>query len=541
MRLLTAIFIAMVVGLSACTENPTIDSRLLEADSILSAPRDFVADNQAAEAVRILDGIDVDALSPMSRAVDNIVRVYAFYRLDTPMTVAHDSLINEAISHINDRRFLSRAYAVKGMIAEDVDIPENDLAVRWYNLAATTMDTTDHALAGYVNMRIANFYQINAFVDTAKIISHYREALRHYSSINDTTRIAKCQYSLSFVYELVNADSCRHFANKALRLGIEHRDSSFIAQCYILLAGMSFDYGDYNAAVAYADEAALLGERYNPESEPLYYKAAAYSRLNMPDSAKYFVRQFPISDYETNIQSREFVAEVSGDYKTAHELLSQRYEMRDELLGGQLQQAMIKADLAFENQQLAEKNAQKSRTIMLVGVFAILIIATLVVMLFYRHFRQQQLLSLLEQIKEENEAYFADKSNFNAQISYQLKSLLLPISQLEAKTTSINEIKKSVVAKAREFLTEEFFADAEKFVNASNGNIIARINGSHQLTALESKVLILSCCGLKNNEIAILLDYTSPHSIENIKSRIASYTDSSLSLNKFIEANKTKK
>ncbi|MBR5435852.1 MAG: hypothetical protein IK120_03215 [Muribaculaceae bacterium] len=123
--------------------------------------------------------------------------------------------------------------------------------------------------------------------------------------------------------------------------------------------------------------------------------------------------------------------------------------MRDELVGGQLQQAMIKADLAFENQQLAEKSAQKSRTIMFVGLIAVIVIAALVVMLIYRNFRQQQLLSMFEQIKEENEAYFADKSNFNVQISYQLKSLLLPISQLEAKTISINEIKKSVVAKAK--------------------------------------------------------------------------------------------
>ncbi|MBR5435851.1 MAG: hypothetical protein IK120_03210 [Muribaculaceae bacterium] len=274
----------MIVGFPACTGNPTIDSRLLEVDSILFAPRDFIADDQAAEAAKILEGIDPDALDPVSRAVDNVVRTYAYYRLDTPMTVAHDSLIDDAISHLNDRRFLSRAYVVKGLIAEDVEIPDNGLAVKWYNLAATTMDTTDHALAGYVNMRIANFYQINAFVDTAKIINYYREALRHYLSINDTTRIAKCKYSLSFVYELVNADSCRYFADKALSLAIEHRDSTFIAQCCILLSGISFDYCDYNAAVAYADKAAQLGARYNPESEPLYYKAAAYSRLNMLDS-----------------------------------------------------------------------------------------------------------------------------------------------------------------------------------------------------------------------------------------------------------------
>lgn len=538
MRFLSWFLSALTAALAACSGGASIDSRLLKADSLLSAPRGFIVDSQADEAFSILDSIDIDALNTSSKAANDILRTYALYRLDYPLTARYDSLIDNALATIHDHHFLTRAYIVKGLIAEESDIPDADSAIKWYKLAASEMDTTEHEIAGFVNMRIANYYQINAFVDSTKIIDYYREALRHYSIVNDKTRMAKCQYSLSFVYELVDIDSCRYFADKALSLGIEHQDSLFIAQCYILLAGVAFDTNDFNAAIAFADKAECLGAQYNPESEPFYYKAAAYSRLNKLDSALFYARQFPVSDSETNIQTREFIAEATGDFRTAFQLLSQRYELREEQMGGQLQQAMIKADLAFENAAIAKKNARQARAIMFITFGAILVITSLVGILIYRHLRHRQLLSLLRQAIEENESYFADKSHFRVQITSQLKSLLLPISQLESNNVSVKNIRKSVVASAREFLTDDFFADAEKFVNASHNNIVERIRNTHPLSSTERNVLILSCCGLKNHEIAILLDYTSVHTIENIKSRIASYSNSGLSLNKFIETNK---
>lgn len=514
-----------------------------EAYSLLFAPckSSTDADSAAVRAMDILNHTDPKRLNASDNAYRDVLIVYARYRLSDELTHADDSIIDHAITILEKQgsnTSLTLAYAVKGIVCEDIGDIESDNVLRAFQLAKVGIDTTQSSLAGFVNIRFANYLQSHSSIDTATMINHYRVAKHFYSHINDKLKVAQCDYCLSFLYGGTSfPDSCEYFANEALTAGHQLGDSVLIVDAYNSLSGIAFEKGAFRKAIAYADSVELIGSKYDYGDRHLYFKSASLCKLGLPDSARSVANRIEQADTTSflDIQMREFIAEASGDYKTAFRLLSKQYEIRDNEVGGAIQQSMVKAKTAFENEQLAIKNADKSQTILILSLVVFVLLIIVVVFTFARKLKNEQIRYLLSQIGDKNNEIRIAKHDYAKIINDQLDSLLRPIRNVEDYDDTM-KFKRSAIRDVQLFVNGNFMSEAEKYVNSSFNNIVADLRHKVKLTDKEAKVLILTCCGRSPAEIALFLDYYNKRSVSNLKAQIAAKVDKKLTLNQIIES-----
>ena len=283
---MAVILALMVLGAAVpgCRHALRYDGRLTAVDSLM---RDFP--DSALALVGALDSADLPAES--DRAYRDLLLTQARYR--AYVTATSDSDINRALAwfraHPADREKLTRAYIYKGAVMEELGHP--DSAMLYYKHAEATAAPDDYFNLGYVNLRIAELYQVkNANRDA--VIIHMDKSRNCFKILPDTFYLAITTGALGAYYQAIDKDSSRIMLEQAVNLAkaINSPDRYFYQS---KLSGLYFYKNDFHRAKELAMEIFREGKDECEENQFLYYAAISYIRLGMVDSAEWIKTFIP--------------------------------------------------------------------------------------------------------------------------------------------------------------------------------------------------------------------------------------------------------
>ena len=273
----------MVVCVATCCHRVSdTEARLIAIDSLVC--------DQPDSALSLLADINGDSLPTDLQAYHSLLTVQALYKAYIPAT--SDTLIRRAWDYYRDhgpynRRI--RAMLYMGTVAEELGRP--DSAMRWYKRTELESRPDDHYHRGYALEKMAILYQ-NAF-ETKQAIDKYRNSIKEFDIIHDTTNVIYCSYQLSRIYQLVTPDSSAFFLEIVDRLAQIKCDTTYIIAAKSCLSAKLFYNDNFecskNTAVDVINRFADLAP-----CECWHFASYSYSKLGLKDSALYYFNKAPV-------------------------------------------------------------------------------------------------------------------------------------------------------------------------------------------------------------------------------------------------------
>jgi hypothetical protein len=344
--------------------------------------------------------------------------------------------------------------------------------------------------------------------------------------------------------------------NNALKLSEQAKDSVNYYDILVRKGKLLYDR-DFIQSKEYI----LKGYNFFPLQRKFYasYLAYVYSKLNQPDSAKYYLK---ISLNDTThtpyklieLYAAELIAKDDKDYKRAYSFLEKSYLLRDSIFRETIKSQLYKIDQKYNLSVKEKENAELQLTIRnsLIAIGILIIVILCVVFIASSIFNKARLSNAQntldkERLEHDNEMY----RTTNAQ---KQEIILLKLNQNIANTLKFNELKKTFksTGKKEEFyeqlakqsmMTEDVWKQYIDDVNYLYDNRISQLKDKFELTKTDLIVIVLMCLKVSLINSCILLNMerqTMYQRRKTIKKRLALSVETDLEqwINENINENK---
>ena len=533
----------------------SVDSRLEDADSLLSTKDNINDFSGIGCADSLLKAIDVTALSERDRALYALLTVEAHYKNFEPLTADDDSLAKAAVQFFdgkNEAVYASRAQVMKGAVAEEMGDFES--AVGWYAKGATTSD--DVRQRAYAHFRLGTLYDVNQLSERRHIVSHYREAERLFGEVGDTVKLTRCAFNLAHVYSPEMPDSVRYYLDRCWKLADQSRDTAMIVEALCGLSALSANEGEGNRAVEYARK----GVEYAGEGNAAAMLALADAYATIGDVLNAKRAYSSINDVgdltDVDMVVRQHIAAASGDYREAYFTLGRRFDTNDSIYNSETQRTLLRAELANDLYRAeAEKNAlmgQRQKWMWL--LFALIVLAGVALAVALRLRRKRNALSVrVEELRrdlmvlvdekasllgktqtlreenatlqEQNDSLLNQNERLNSDVERHLRSFM----SLAVNVSDVKDIDR-MAAKLREALKgvvdDDYCCSVVALADKKYPGLIASMRKAMdergvEFAKKEMLLVALTVVGCSPYMISVLMGYKNYRYVYNVKSGIA--------------------
>ena len=556
------LYILFFLGLSVagCRGGRSYDSRLVAADSLVASQPD--------SALRLLSGVGFDSMgSDADRAYFALLLTQAKYKCDEIITST--DTIDIAVDYFSgggdaDKRLRSLIYRGAAL----ADMGEITAAMEAYKQAEAAASPDDYENLGYINLRMASLYQ-KVYSDGREYIDKYRKALHYYELCGNKHYQIVCTSRLGAVYRLDKMDSAYYFINKSIELAKSEKDSAWIFCNYELLARAYWADSLYQKQKDISLYIFRNGRKFVTR-HCLYDLSIAYSELNMPDSAEYYLNFLPKNcedkaDSVMRLMALTKIAVSKSNYKDAFTYKSIYSAISDSITKSQLGARIAKVESSFELEKShLEKEINKRNTIIyvIISLFFFIVLIIIIIAQINR-IKQNRLdyLSLISdletELKEAEQINLTIKSkienleNENKIIKSEKKNDAINLirnafeTQVEKIKLIISTIDKNPLEKADKLKNkiDKVFAQndlnelryLQDYVNLIHSNALERLKEEFPILKEDELTLItLIYCGYSNSFIAIYMNYSSKQYVINRRLRIAAKMGIKESLQDFL-------
>ena len=262
-----------------------------------------------------------------------------------------------------------------------------------------------------------------------------------------------------------------------------------------------------------------------PSGQPYYYLACSYLKLGQLDSARIATNKFDaFGDTDArHIHLHTLLAEATGNYKEAYNLMKDRYKLRTAQLENNIQKNMLSAELRNKNQRL-ENEALKSKNRWLVLLSAFLGLLSLGIVTYFlsrrRRKRQEKRILSAETLNADLQLLLRDEQNISDEMRRQYELMDSTIRTVVGLGPNIEDVR-GVVEALNGIDKKAFITKIKEIDNLRKCNIIKRIEAEHpEIKEQDINLLALIIYGFDSITTASLLGFTNRNSVYVIRKRI---------------------
>jgi hypothetical protein len=268
--------------------------------------------------------------------------------------------------------------------------------------------------------------------------------------------------------------------------------------------------------------------------------AYAYSKLNMPDSSRYYNQFYNVN--KSNLNSLflkkvadAYLANCEGKSDSAFMYFENAYNLREKIYKENIKEQLIRIDKQYD---LSKKDAEKAKleiqnqkNIILIAFLSITVLAVLLILLFITNIN-----------KKRQAAFIIEKQQLELEIKTKQvendKKLKILHANLQNKIDNTLQFKKLQTNISKVERKEEFIADITRqsvltnvewqfYIYEANelfeGKILKLREQYPQLTDADMNVIALICLGIDIGNSIILLDYSSFNTMYMRRMRIKNH------------------
>jgi len=444
---------------------------------------------------------------------------HAQYKLHKPNL--SDSLIKTSIEYYTqgkDKRHAGIAYYLTGCIYR-VNKKNKEAMIAFKNAENLLENTGEYRISGLVQFNMGYICMYDELYNHS--LKYFQKSLRYSTLANDFKTSAYAYREISDMYNQLNYpfDSVMLYSNKALKLAQGAGDS---LNYYTILTRQ----GEllYNKNYRLSKDNILNGFRHLQLNLPYYasYLAYIYTKLNMPDSARYYLaisyndsKQNP--DAFLGFVSGALIYKNNGKYQQAYNLLEKAYAKRDSVYQRNIKSQLYRIDKQYdlsekekENSELTIANQRKLIWISFLGFIVLLAVFIILQILNWNKktkLVQDKKVQALEFEKEAAKTKNKQKReiirlnlNYKIENTLRLNRLKKGILQQDTKDTFIKEITHQSI------LTENVWKDYIENVNKLFDNGITSLKETYSdLSYLDQMVIALICLNVNVKDSCSLL------------------------------------
>ena len=534
--LLVWVLVAVVMG---CSGAHRYDARLVVADSLMQPAPD--------RALAIVEALPIDSLTDEGdRAYRDLLLTQSRYRCY--ITATSDSGINRALAyyraHSGEREKLTRAYIYKGAVMEELGHP--DSAMYYYKHAEATAAPDDYFNLGYCNLRIAELYQTEFFLDNdSDAINRLHVAKHSFEVLNDTNYMIVASGILGAINGINKPDSANYYFKQAILLAQQYCPS--LQYTYkSKLSGIYMYQKEYQKAKELAMDVFRNGREFCEENQYLFYAALAYLKTGKIDSAKYISKHFPESrdliDSVNYCNLMAEIAKVDNNMNQYGKYIALSKDITSRIILAQKGSAVSQAETEF-NKNLLEKKHEKSnkQNLFLYSIAVILlVILTVAIIEFVRitkNFEKEK--DLLKQefestLRELNDSL--DNKN-TASVSELVKYRLSAIEELYqeirfrikdgGKTKKVVPLTSVLLSMNEKFEmmevrpSESFWKKMRLSVDGEYNNIVSFVEEHYPgLTEQDIRIFCLLCANVTPQIIKLCMNFSNVRSVSNYRNKL---------------------
>lgn len=428
----------------SCQSDYTKNESILRAEKLLCISPD--------SAFSILAGIkQPEKLSRADNAAWCLHYTHAQYKLQ--QKINSDSLIKISINYYSKRnlpKYCGTAWYLLGCIySSNNQKPE---AVSAFKKAEDILkNTKEDRLKGLVAFNIGYISMQDELYTHS--LSYFRNSIKYFEYSGDNKYKAYAYKEISNMYDQMNYsfDSVFHYLNLAANFSRQTNDTINYYHILILQGKLFLEKDSYRSK-----EYILKGYKHFPDNRPYYaaYLANAYSRLNRPDSAKYYLNvslaDTTKSPYKIiGLHAAALIAKNDHNYKKAYDYLEESYVQRDTTYERNMRSQLYRIDKQYDlTQKEAENNQLKIDNRNKIIWIALLIITGLSVLIIFllinsKHKRKHA----INEIEKQKLKYETETSLMK---NVQKRELLsLRIQTKIDNTLTFNKLQKNCLQKEK--------------------------------------------------------------------------------------------
>jgi len=499
--------------LSACEQHYTNNSIILKAEALLNSKP------ESAQKL-LLTIVQPEKLSDADYAAWCLVYTHTQYKLFQDIKSNHN--ICKAINYYENSKLYKQsgtAYYLRGCIYQ-LNFNNKEALLDYKKADVLLNETNEEDLKGLVEYKIGYIYtQEGIFIQS---INYYKKALTHFRYSKNIKYQTFTYREISNMYVQLHYpfDSIMYYSDLALKLSKEAGDSINYYST-LGLQGEILLYKNYRRS----KESLLKAYRFFPSNQLNYapFISLTYSKLNKPDSARYYMN-ISLKDTLnkntklTTLIAGAYVALNSGLFQQSFKYLEKAYNLRDTIFQQNVRSELFRIDKQYdlaqkEKENTALKIANRNKIIWItLLIIGILFIVTIALIINNRHKIKQ----VEQSIEKQSMEY---KIKIKQSENYQKRELL--VSKLQTRienTLQFNRLKTKILQQEKldvliaEMTKQSTFAENElkNYIDEVNllfnGIIISLKEKYTDLTQSDLIVIALICMKVDVSDCCNLLD-----------------------------------
>ena len=563
MKHLTCILLLIIISFSACRQDITYPSAMLQAEALMNIRPD--------SALILLESIE-DTLTTLPEEARMYHQLLTIQAKDKQyITHTDDSLINRIVSFYenygnNDR--LMMAYFYQGSTYRDMnDAPR---ALKAFQ-QAVDLNVPNFDLLAKAYNQMGNLFMYQGLHD--EVIRVNRKAIEAYLTLGKRNKISYAQRDIARMYDVKNMpDSALFYYKKACNTALTDGDSARYYGILGELGGYYYEIGNVNKAKQLLKSIESLP--YIQNKTHIYtILGHIYEGLDKQDSAFYYywntLGKGDLRNEYTSLRELYYIEENKKNYAQATQYINKALILKDSIDTITQTEAIAQINALYSYQhtqtEISRLNLIKERQekqFLILLLFLLVLILCAVAFYFVQKTKKQKELDTFKRLKamaETNYATSLEVIHQNEEIinvlNEQLHIALLEKDQLKAEQLQVQQRKLQthneevallrkekelrITALHRTSIYKEFkkaatdeninlYSDKsqhkweilEEAIDKAYPNFMERLNMiCPNLSAIDTKVCMLTKIGLSPVSIAKVLNY-SRQGITNIRSRI---------------------
>jgi hypothetical protein len=282
--------------------------------------------------------------------------------------------------------------------------------------------------------------------------------------------------------------------------------------------------------------------------------AYAYSKLNMPDSARFYTNYNLNNQLDNNSEflqkvANAYVTKCEGKQDSAFKYFEEAYNLRENIYKQNIKEQLIRIDKQYD---LSKKEAEKAKleitlqkNVILIAFLSILVLTAIVILLFITNINKKRRANyIIEKQKLELEIKTKKAEN-----DKKLNNLILNLHHKIDNTLQLKKLQSNLAKTERK---EDFIADITRqstltdkewkyYIEQANelfeGKIFQLKELYPSLTNSDLIVISLICLGIDLSNSILLLDYGNTNTIYIRRNRIKLHLglDKTVDLEKWIK------
>ena len=455
MKHLTCILLLIIISFSACRQDITYPSAMLQAEALMNSRPD--------SALILLESIE-DTLATLPEEARMYHQLLTIQAKDKQyITHTDDSLINRIVSFYenygnNDR--LMMAYFYQGSTYRDMnDAPR---ALKAFQ-QAVDLNVPNFDLLAKTYNQMGNLFMYQGLHD--EVIRVNRKAIEAYLTLCKRNKISYFQRDIARMYAVKNMpDSALHYYKEARHTALADGDSVRYYGIFSELGGFYYDMGKTDESMQILKQVEF--STYIRNKSHIYSTLGnLYHYLQKWDSAYYYKEKvLEVGNIDKTYSSYVELAKLEsrkGKYQEANLYWQKAVELNDSIRRMTQTETIAKINSLYNYQHIEDKNTrlelekekQEFWSLFFIAI-SVCLLATGGIIILQQKRKKERLLAKLEEKKKQDEQKY--KSSLDA-----LKDNLLKIAELDKLLQKKNIENDQLQQKLAEVQKEKLKAQNE--------------------------------------------------------------------------------